>query len=160
MTVNGNGGVFNGNFNITRSRNSQNNSDLSTKSPTLPSSVPSTSPDSSKAVIAESVVGAVAFIFCRLFALVLFHKRKNKQKNRETLITPLPYQANLFSFAPKIRGALRDQQSPLPGSAGGGMTEHPTTDIQAQLTRILRRLDTLEANGSERVPPLDYVSIH
>ncbi|KAK1216933.1 hypothetical protein PQX77_020426 [Marasmius sp. AFHP31] len=164
ITVNGDGEVFNGNFNVTGPRNPHSNSDLSTQSSTPSSPVSSTSPGPSKAVITGSVVGAIALIFCLLIALLLFQKRRNKQKNQETLITPLPYRTNptpSSSFPRKIWVATpRDQRSPMPRSASGGMTEHPTTDIQAQLTRILHRLETLEGNGSERATPPDYVSIH
>ncbi|KAL0056781.1 hypothetical protein AAF712_016607 [Marasmius tenuissimus] len=168
ITNNGSGSVFNGNFNTSGSQNSHNNSDsggLSTQSSILPSSVlSSTSPGPSKAVIAGSVVGALALTLCLLSALVLFQKRKNKQKKQETMITPLPYGANftsISSFPRKIRAAaLRDQRAQPLESASAGMTEQPTADIQAQLTRILRRLETLEGNGLERPTPPDYVSIH
>ncbi|KAL0058673.1 hypothetical protein AAF712_014643, partial [Marasmius tenuissimus] len=56
--------------------------------------------------------------------------------------------------------ALRDQGTQPPESASAGMTEHPTANIQVQLDHILRRLETLEGNGSARLTPLDFVSIH
>ncbi|KAK1219744.1 hypothetical protein PQX77_017553 [Marasmius sp. AFHP31] len=136
----------------------------SNSSSTPSSKVSSTSPGPSKEIIAGSAIGGIALILLLLSALVIFQRRKNKQSTQKTLITPLPYPANFTPSPPiprKLRAAvLRDQLSPLSHSSSAGMAEHPTANIQAQLASIMRKLESLEGNGSssQRATPPDYVS--
>ncbi|KAJ8081266.1 hypothetical protein PM082_007096 [Marasmius tenuissimus] len=136
----------------------------------VPTSSPLTSRRTSTGAIAGSVVGAIVFLFGLVPALIFLSLRLRKHNVRifkrgadelpELVITPLPYQSTppaiSRSTTYKTRPADQDQRRmQLPNSISV-ITELPA-HVQAQLANMMRRLETLEAEGERSAPP-DYVS--